>query len=94
VVEALASRREAPGRTDLVESPELIQEQARWLKAHSPTFASAAQRWVVLGPRKACRTSVLNRPIVAVEHGALAPTQDFVLACNRPAGQHARLNQE
>jgi hypothetical protein len=29
------------GGTGLVESPELIQEQARWLKAHSPTRASA-----------------------------------------------------
>jgi hypothetical protein len=80
---------------DPVEPPELIQEQARRLKTHSPTFASAANSWVVVGPRKAYRTSVPNRPIVAVEPGALAaPTQDLVLAGNRPAEQRSRLNQE
>jgi hypothetical protein len=44
-VEALANRTRATGRTHLVGSSELIQEQAKRLKTHSPTFASAAQRW-------------------------------------------------
>jgi hypothetical protein len=35
----LAGPRRLPDRP--VESPELIQEQASWLKAHSPTNASA-----------------------------------------------------
>jgi hypothetical protein len=71
---------------DLVGSPELIQEQARWLKNHSPTFASAAQQWVALGPRKACR-SFRGRaaPRFQLARALAMPTQDFVfLATAQP----------
>ena len=40
-VQALAQPDPGVCRTDLVESPELIQEHARWPEAHSPTNASA-----------------------------------------------------
>ena len=73
---------------DLVGSPELIQEQARWLKYHSPTLASAAQQWVALGPRKASR-SFCGRPTPRCRKArALAmPTQDFVFLATAQPGQ-------
>jgi hypothetical protein len=67
-MEALASRTQAASRARSGRSPELVQEQARWLK-HSPAFASDAQRGVVLGPRKACRASVAIPLLVAVSTG-------------------------
>ena len=71
-MEALANRTQATGRTRLVGSPELIQEQARRLKTHSPTFASAAPAvgWFSVHGRPVgppCRTD----SIVAVEHGCI-----------------------
>ena len=80
---------------DLVGSPELIQEQARWLKNPSPTFASAGKRWVVLGPGKAYRASGADPLLLAPKHGAWAmPRPELRVAGNRPAGQHSRLNED
>ena len=61
-------------RTELVESPELVQEQARRLKAHSPTKCVCSQRWG-LGPRRpmALRTEQTHHLGSAQDRGNAHP---------------------
>jgi hypothetical protein len=87
-IQALASRIQAFGGTDLVESPELIQEHARWPEAHSPTSASAPSGGVVFGPRRAValRTEPNHHCGSAHDRGIAHP--GVRVGGNRPADQH------
>ena len=79
---------------DLVGSPELTQEQARWLKNHSPHLRVSCEAVGGLGPRKACRASVANPLIGAVKNGALVDAHPGLRVASNRSARELWLNEE